>query len=368
MPFIVSAEGEYRTNTLIIGAGQAGLAAAYYLKQAGVPCIVVEQASEVGQVWTSRYASLKLFSPVWVNALPGLKWPGPAFHYPTKDEAAQYLRLYANYFNFEVHLGQRVVRVSAADDSGFEVHTQAGARYLAKRVIVCTGGFESAHVPAWASALGAEVQQLHSSQYQAPEQLPGTGPVAVVGSGNSALQIAADIAATGRPVYAAYDTKTPTMPNNSLMWLLLKTFGILGFSRHGLLGAWMHRQPEPVVAGDLRRLRSFGNVHWVGRARQAEGAALLADAGRTPPLQAVIWATGFRPNYHWLDLPVLDAQGVPLHYRGISPVPGLAFLGLPWLDSRGSALMGGVGPDARRVVKALLDSEIVVWQKKGTPA
>ncbi|WP_162910715.1 flavin-containing monooxygenase [Hymenobacter oligotrophus] len=368
MPSIVSAEGEYRTDTLIIGAGQAGLAAAYYLKQAGVPCILLEQAREVGQAWALRYASLRLFSPAWANALPGLKWPGPALRYPTKDEAAQYLRLYANYFDFEVHLGQRVVRVSAAEAGGFAAHTAGGARYLAKRVIVCTGGFEAAHVPAWASALGAEVQQLHSSQYQAPAQLPGTGPVAVVGSGNSALQIAADVAATGRPVYIAFDPNTPTMPNNSLMWVLLKTFGVLRFSRHGWLGGWMHRRAEPVVAGDLRRLRRFGNVHWVGRARQAEGDALLADAGRTPALQAVVWATGFRPDYRWVELPVFDNQGVPVHHRGICTVPGFAFLGLPWLDSRGSALMGGVGPDAHRVVKALLDSEIVVWQKKGTPA
>ncbi|UYZ57946.1 flavin-containing monooxygenase [Hymenobacter latericus] len=368
MPSVVAAAGEYRTDTLIIGAGQAGLAAAYYLQQAGVPCLLLEQAAEVGRVWASRYASLRLFSPAWASALPGLKWPGPGLRYPTKDEAAQYLRLYANYFNFEVHLGQRVVRVSLADGGGFGALTEAGAHYLARRVIVCTGGFGAPHVPAWASALGAGVQQLHSSQYQAPEQLLGSGAVAVVGSGNSALQIAADVAATGRPVYAAFDPGTPAMPNNTLMWVLLKTFGILGLSRHGLLGRWLHRRAEPVVAGDLRRLRRFANVHWIGRARQAESAALLADAGRTPPLQAVVWATGFRPDYRWLELPVLDSQGFPLHHRGISTVPGLAFLGLPWLDSRGSALMGGVGADAQRVVKALLASQKVVRQKKGTPA
>jgi putative flavoprotein involved in K+ transport len=356
---------DYRTDTLVIGAGQAGLAAAYYLQQAGVACLLLEQAPAVGQQWATRYDSLRLFSPAWASGLPGLPWPGPRHRYPSKDEAADYLRRYAAHFDFAVHLNQRAVRLSAIGHSGFEVLTQAGTRYVARRVVVSTGGFAAPKLPAWAQQLAGEVLQLHSSAYRNPAQLPGTGPVAVVGSGNSALQIAADLASTGRPVYAAYDAQTPAMPNNTLMWAGLQTFGLMRVSRHTRLGRWMLEQPEPVVAGALHKLRTFANVQFIGRGQRADGACLEGAAGRTPPLQAVVWATGFRPDFGWIDLPVLGPDGAPLHHRGLSPHPGLAFLGLPWLDSRSSALMGGVARDARRVIKYLLSAPAVVERKKG---
>ncbi|MCC3156601.1 NAD(P)/FAD-dependent oxidoreductase [Hymenobacter sp. 15J16-1T3B] len=359
----VPAPAEYHTDTLIIGAGQAGLAAAYYLQRAGVACLLVDAAAAVGQQWATRYDSLRLFSPAWASGLPGLPWPGAARRYPTKDEAAEYLRQYAAYFDFAIHLNQAVVHLGSAKE-GFEARTAAGTRYRARRVIVCTGGYAAPRVPAWAAELPPAVVQLHSSAYRRPAQLPA-GPVAVVGSGNSALQIAADLAAAGRAVYAAFDARTGAMPNNTLMWAALEATGLMRASRHGLLGGWMRRQPEPVVAGDLQRLRRFANVHFIGRARGAAAASLQGEAAVTPALAAVVWATGYGPDYSWLDLPVLDADGQPQHHRGLSPVPGLAFLGLPWLDSRSSALMGGAGRDAHRVVTSLLGAETLVGRKKG---
>ncbi|UOQ78762.1 hypothetical protein MUN84_09620 [Hymenobacter sp. 5516J-16] len=188
--------------------------------------------------------------------------------------------------------------------------------------------------------------QLHSSAYQRPSQLAGTGPVGVVGSGNSALQIAADLAATGRPVWVAFDEGTPAMPNNTAMWALLLSTHMLQASRKSPVGRLMRSQPEPVVSADLKRLRRLPNVRFMGRALGAtpEGA-LQGKTATTPALEAVIWATGFRPDYNWLQVPgALSPAGKPQQERGLSPVPGLAFLGLPWLHSRRSALMGGVGP------------------------
>ncbi|RTQ49758.1 FAD-dependent oxidoreductase [Hymenobacter gummosus] len=365
MPDSLPASAEFRTDTLVIGAGQAGLAAAYYLQRAGVACIVLERAGAVGQQWATRYDSLRLFSPAWASGLPGLPWPGPPRRYPTKDEAADYLRRYAAHFAFDIRLNQPVVRLGGIGGSGFEVLTADGTRYIARRVVVCTGGFAAAKVPAWAATLPPEVQQLHSSVYQRPEQLPGAGPVAVVGSGNSAVQIAAELAATGRPVYVAFDERIKAVPNNMAMWTTMSLLGLFRASRHGLVGGFMHRQPEPVVAGPYYALRRLPTAHFIGRARQVRGAALEGLRATTPPLQAVVWATGFRPDYGWIDLPVLDAQGHPRHHRGLSEVPGLAFLGLPWLDSRGSALMGGVARDAQRVIKQLLTAPATVERKKG---
>lgn len=365
MPLTASAFlPEYFTDTLIIGAGQAGLAAAYHLQRAGVASILVEQAAAVGQQWATRYDSLRLFSPAWASALPGLPWPGNRRRYPTKDEAAGYLRQYAAHFDFDVHLNQPITHLDRSAAGLFEARTAAGTRYHARRVIVCTGGYAAPRVPAWAAGLPPAVLQWHSSAYRRPAQLPGAGPVAVVGSGNSALQIAADLAATGRPVYVAFDIRVGLMPNNTAMWLLLDTLGLMRASRHGPLGGWMQRRPEPVVAADMHRLRRFPNVHFIGRAQGAAGAGLLGQAASTPALAAVVWATGFQPDYAWLRLPALGPDGLPRHHRGLSVVPGLAFLGLPWLDSRSSALLGGVGRDAQRVVTGLLAAETAVERKK----
>lgn len=338
-------------DAVVIGAGQAGLAAAYYLQQRGASFVVLDERPAVGHVWATRYDSLRLFSPTWASALPGLPWPASARRYPTKDEAADYLRYYARHFALPIETGQRVKQVQPMAD-GYLVRTEADRQFATRRVIVCTGPYTAPRVPAFAAGLPLGVLQLHSSQYQRPAQVPGAGPVAVVGSGNSSLQIAADLAATGRPVLVAFDEKTPATPNNTAMWLFLQASGMLRAGRQTWLGRFMRRQPEPVVSGDLHQLRQFPNVRFIGRA-----LAVTANGGlqgrleATPPLEAVVWATGYSPAYEWLQVPgALSATGEPLHERGLSPVPGLAFLGLPWLHSRRSALMGGAAADAAYIV------------------
>ncbi len=342
------------TDTVIIGAGQAGLAAAYYLQQHNVEFRLLDAAPTAGAAWASRYDSLRLFSPAWASGLPGRPWPGSPRRFPTRDETTAYLRDYAAHFGFPLETNQRVTRL-AAGPRGYLLSTAAGHCYTARRVIVATGPYTSPKVPAWALQLPATVTQLHSRDYQRPAQLPGTGPVAVVGSGNSALQIAADLAAAGRPVFVAFDEKTPAMPNNQLMWAGLVSTGLLGVSRHSLLGRRMYNSPEPVVSADLARLRRFANARFIGRAEEVlPSGAIRGRRGTSPALEAVVWATGYRPDYSWIDLPILAADGSPQHRRGLTAAPGVAFLGLNWLDSRRSALLNGAGPDARRVVAELL--------------
>ncbi|KAA9333275.1 FAD-dependent oxidoreductase [Hymenobacter busanensis] len=353
----------YRTDTLIIGAGQAGLAAAYYVQRAGLKCVLLDEHPTVGAAWSERYDSLQLFSPAWASGLPGWRWPGDPLRYPTKQEAAEYLRAYAARFGFHIHHRQRAVRLQQVAHSGYLVTTHTGAQYAAPRVMVCTGGFQVPRVPPWAQHLPAAVVQLHSRDYQRPAQLPGTGPVAVVGSGNSALQIAADLAQAGRPVYLAFDERTPVMANNTLMWAALEACGLMRFSRYHAIGAYLHKQPEPVVRDAWAKARRLPNVHWMGRALTAHADGSLEGTQRTPPLEAVVWATGYGPDFNWIEAPVLDAQGYPLHHRGLTALPGLAFLGLPWLDSRSSALLGGVGRDARRVVRALVAGQSTSVEK-----
>lgn len=342
------------TDTLVIGAGQAGLAAAYYLQHHKVDFRVLDAAPSAGFAWAARYDSLRLFSPAWASGLPGRAWAGNPLRYPTNTETAAYLRDYAAHFNFPLEPDQRVIRLSPAP-GGYRALTSSGHVYLARRVIVATGPYTISRQPAWAEALPPAVTQLHSRDYQRPTQLPGAGPVAVVGSGNSALQIAADLAANGRTVFVAFDEQTPAMPNNQLMWGLLVLTGLLRVPLHTRLGRFMRSRPEPVVRGDLVRLRRTANVHFVGRAEEAlPTGAIRGRQATTVPLAAVVWATGYRPDFNWLDLPILHADGSPRHHRGLTEAAGVAFLGLDWLDSRRSSLLNGAGPDARRVVATLL--------------
>ncbi|MGY2131125.1 flavin-containing monooxygenase [Hymenobacter sp. HD11105] len=348
----------FTTNTLIIGAGQTGLAAAYYLQRRGISFVILDERPAVGDVWASRFEALRLFSPAWASSLPGYKWPGAQLRYPTKDEAAAYLQAYAAHFQFPIHLSQRVTRVAPAPD-GYAIQTAAGQNYQAQRIVVCTGAYNAPRLPEFAPQLPTSVVQLHSRDYHQPTQVAGTGPVAVVGSGNSALQIAADLATTGRPVYVAFDERTPAMPNNTFMWAFLTVTRLLRASRHSLIGGHMIRQPEPVVSGDLARLRTFPNARFIGRALGTEpGGILRSRKLSTPPLEAVVWATGYGPDFKWIEAPIFDSDGFPRHHRGLTAAPGLAFLGLPWLNSRGSALMGGAGPDAQYVVEHLLKPHI----------
>ena len=344
------------TDTVVIGAGQAGLAAAYYLQQAHLDFRVLDAGPTAGAAWASRYDSLRLFSPAWASGLPGYAWPTPPLHYPSRDETTAYLRDYAAHFGFPLELQQRATYLAAAPNrTGYVVQTAAGGTYHARRVIVATGPYTAPHVPEWAAQLPPNVAQLHSSAYQRPAQLPGTGPVAVVGSGNSALQIAADVAATGRSVVVAFDEKTPALPNHQLMWAFMTLTGLLRVPRHTALGQWLFGRPKPVVSSDLVKLRRFANAAFIGRAVAALPTGAIQGLGATsPPLAAVVWATGFQPNYGWIDLPILETDGQPRHHRGLTAALGVAFLGLNWLNTRRSALLNGAGPDARRVVKALL--------------
>jgi putative flavoprotein involved in K+ transport len=357
VPFAPSASSVLTvTDTIVIGAGQAGLAAAYYLRAHGVDFRVLDAAAGAGAAWAARYESLRLFSPAWASGLPGRPWPGNPLRYPSRDETTAYLRDYAAHFNLPIEGNQRVTRLTASPDGrGYVAQTASGCSYAAQRVVIATGPYTVPAVPPWATQVPAAVTQTHSRNYQHPAQLPGTGPVAVVGSGNSALQIAADVAATGRAVFVAFDGKTPALPNNQFMWGLLVLTGMLRVPRHKALGRWLLGRPEPVVSGDLAKLRRFANAHFIGRGVAAlPTGALQGRRATSPPLEAVVWATGYRPHYNWIDLPILADDGSPVHRRGLTAAPGVAFLGLEWLDSRRSALLYGAGPDAQRVVTELL--------------
>jgi len=330
---------------IVIGAGQAGLAIGRELRRAGHDILLLDAHHRIGESWRRRWDSLRLFTPASLSALPGMPFPGPGHHYPGKDEVAGYLQAYAARFELPVQLGTTVTELRRGANGGFEVATSHGT-LTADGVVVATGPFQLPHVPDL--PLPPEIVSLHSADYRNPAQLPD-GPVLVVGGGNSGMQIAAELAAT-RPVTLAIGERQPVLPQRICgldVFTWLQALGLIRAPAAGRLGRLV-RDHDPLIGLSPRGLRRLG-VRIVDRITAVDGARLRTATGQAITASAVIWATGYRSDYRWIRIPGALAGGFPVHSAGISPVPGLAYIGLPFQRNRGSALLGWVGEDAALV-------------------
>jgi putative flavoprotein involved in K+ transport len=334
-------------DVIVVGGGQAGMAAAWQLRQQQLRFLVLEAAEQLGHTWHSRWESLRLFTPAEHDALPGRPFPAPAGSYPGKEAVADYLRDYAAEFDLPVELNARVTGLERTD-AGFRLST-ADRAYDARAVIVATGPFQTPFVPPLAAGLDASVTQLHSAGYRSPDALP-PGPVLVVGGGNSGFQIAEELAAT-RPVELAVGSAYPALPQRllgrDLFWWLtrLRLMRVTAGSR---LGRRMEARGEFLIGSSRRDLQRAG-VRFRPRLVEAAGRTVRFADGSSSEVGVVVWATGYRPDYAWIDVPGVLRDGRVAHARGVTEVPGLYFLGLPWQHTRGSALLGFVADDAAHV-------------------
>jgi putative flavoprotein involved in K+ transport len=339
-------------QVIVIGGGQAGLAAAFHLRSAGVRFVVLDAAEEVGASWLGRWDSLRLFTPVRYDALPGMAFPGQPYHLPGKADVAAYLKSYASRFELPVRLGVTVknLRRSAA---GFTVSTDQDAAFEARGVIVATGANQRPYVPSFARLVARSVVQMHSSAYRRPDQLP-RGRVLVVGAGNSGAQIALELAGSGRHVLLS-GRDTGSMPRRFLgrdiydwLWPTLmrpSTDSVIG--RRLMRGRLF--SGDPLIGINARALER-PNLVRVGRTTAVRHGVPIVDDAAVTDLSAVVWCTGFRPDFSWIEVPVLGLDGYPIHRRGVAAtVEGLGFVGLRCQYRLGSALLGGVGEDARFV-------------------
>ncbi len=340
-------------DTIVVGAGQSGLAAGYVLRRAGLRFAILEGSDKIAGSWPRYYESLRLFSPARYASLPGLPFPGNPDDYPGRDEVVSYLEAYAQHFKLPVSTGTRVERVERVRGA-FHVET-AGAIYRSRTLIAATGSFRRPYVPEFPGQALFRGQLLHSSAYCRPEGFRGRR-VIVVGGGNSAVQIAVELAAVARVSLA---TRAPLKltPQRILGRDIHFWANVVGLERLPL-GRWMSLREYNVVldAGAYRRALQSGNPECrpVFAAFDSEGV-VWQDGGREE-VDAVIFATGYRPNLAYLrDLQVaLAADGSARQRAGVSvAIPGLYFLGLPAQRTIASATLRGVGADAGYVVRHL---------------
>ncbi|MFF2479638.1 flavin-containing monooxygenase [Paenibacillus sp. NPDC058071] len=340
-------------DVIVIGGGQAGLSAGYFLKKRNIPFIILDKESEAGAAWRRRYDSLVLFTPRSYSSLPGLILEGKQEEYPTKNEVADYLGKYATYFDFPIQFQTEVLSVSKLEDI-FRITTNRGD-YTAKHVIVTTGPFQRPYIPPIADCLNEDIVQLHTAHYRNSNDLQD-GTTLVIGAGNSGAQIAVELAES-RDVYLSVGHRIKYMPlellGRSIFWWFGK-MGILSASVDTRVGAFIRKQPDPIFGFELRDAIRKGKVRLKPRMDKMAGDTVGFEGNSSLQPKNIVWATGFRPDYSWICIPgVLDELGKPHHQRGISTVSGLYFIGLPWQYRRVSALIGGVGEDAAFIVNHL---------------
>jgi len=343
----------------VIGGGQAGLAIGYYLKQQGCRFVILERASELAPAWRERWDSLTLFTPRRYSALPGLPFPGDPDGYPTRDEVIAYLERYAESFQLPIGLDSEVKKLEQ-DDGRFRLELD-DRTITADQVVVATGPFQKPFVPKLAEELSADVFQAHAVGYRKPNDVPD-GTVLVVGGGNTGFQIAKELSTTHKVVLSVGSRQKPLpqrLLGRDLFWWLTKA-GILNKSIESRLGRKLSTR-DTLIGSSPRELKRYG-VELKPRAVDADGRKVRFEDGSELEVDAVIWASGYRPDHSWIRLPVFD-DGRLRHRRGVTDVPGLYFLGLTWQYTRGSALIGWVRDDAEFIAE-----QIAAYQASKAPA
>jgi putative flavoprotein involved in K+ transport len=354
-------EGTERVETVIIGGGQAGLATGYFLQRGDRPAVILDAHERVGDAWRTRWDSLRLFTTARYDGLPGFRFPAPGWSFPTKDEMADYLESYAERFALDVRTGSDVQTLTRQGDRF--VVTTADGRFEADNVIVATGAHRVPRRPGFASELDPSIVQLHSSEYRRPSQLQ-EGGVLLVGAGNSGADIALEVAQTHDTWLAGKESgHIPVRIERSgkYFFVLIRFFGHHVLTERTPFGRRAIRKvrgkADPLIRVKPKDLLAAG-VERVERVEGVRDGLPMLEGGRTLDVTNVIWCTGFRTDFSWIDLPVFGEDGEPMHDRGVVPSePGLFFIGLPFQYSKSSDVLPGIGRDHAYVAERILSAD-----------
>jgi len=348
---MASQAGHEYVETLVIGGGQAGLTMGYQLSQRDLPFRIIDANERVGDAWRNRWDSLRLFTPNRLNRLPGMRFPGFRWGFPSKDEWADYLESYARKFDLPVETGVRVERLTREGDRF--VATSGGRRFEADNVVVAMSSWQRPRVPDFASELDPRIVQFHVTEYKNPGQLQDGG-VLVVGAGNSGAEVASELVRTHKVLLSgAGNGAIPFRPESVPARVMMMVVGRVIFHRVLTTKTPIGRKArpkwistgEPLIRVKPKDLAAAG-VERVPRVTGVQSGMPQLEDGRSVDVTNVVWCTGFQPGFSFIDLPVLGPQE-PLHRRGVvESEPGLYFIGLKFLYSVSSEQIQGVGRDA----------------------
>ena len=314
-----------QVETIIVGGGQAGLALGYHLAQRHRPFVILDANERTGDSWRKRWNSLRLFTPGYLNALPGLEFPGARSHCPTKDEMADYLEAYATKFDLPVRLGMRVDAVTKNADHFIVIANDH--EFEADNVVLATGGYQAAYVPDFADQLDAGIMQLHSSEYRTPTQLRD-GDVLVVGAANSGAEIALEASAAHRTwLSGRHPGSEPTRPRSRVdriftppFWFYISRVISVTNPIGRRLRPRLLKMTLPLARVKPQDLDAAGVVRLPRTIAVRDGRPVMED-GRILDVANVVWATGYRPAFDWVQLDIFDQEGQPVHHRGTTPSP-----------------------------------------------
>lgn len=348
-------------DVIVIGGGQAGLSMGYHLARLGVRFVILNADARIGDSWRKRWDSLRLFTPAKFDSLDGMPFPAPRNYFPTKDEMANYLEAYAQRFQLPVRNGVRVERLFKR---GSRYVVTAGHReFDAGQVVIAMAKYQHANIPTFADQLSSDIVQLHAHDYRNLGQLQ-PGGVLLVGTGNSGADIALEVARGGHKTWLSGRTtdEVPFRPDSFVGRNLFAPL-VLGFVFKYLLTVntppGRKARPNALTKGvPLIRVKhrdiAAAGIERVPRVVGARDGQPLLQNGRTLAVRNTIWCNGFHPGFNWIDLPIFDKDGEPMHRSGVvADQPGLYFIGLPFLHSMSSSMIHGVGRDAARIGDAI---------------
>lgn len=360
--FSGSKNGQQSFRTIVIGGGQAGLAVGYHLAQQGENFIILDENEQTGASWRKRWDSLRLFTPCKVNNLPGMSFPAPRDYFPTRNEVADYLQAYASNFNLPIQHGMQVRRLARSGDK-YLVSTDT-AEFTGDNIIIATGPFQKVYIPEMSRQLDPAIRQLHSSTYQNPASMPAQS-VLVVGAGNSGAEIALELVRAGKQVVLSgrdvgrIPAASPigrAFDGRFIWWVMQNVLNVNTPVGRKVQAAELHHG-APLGRATRQELSGAG-VELAPRLSGVQSGKPQLEDGRILPVDGVLWATGFRPDYDWIQLPILDEQGYPKHRQGVvEEAPGIYFVGLQFQTALTSSLLGGVGRDAEYIAEQVRKKE-----------
>ncbi|PTE09056.1 flavin-containing monooxygenase [Mesorhizobium helmanticense] len=353
---------EEHVDVVVIGAGQNGLSVGYHLARKGVNFVILEARERVGDIWRSRWDSLRLFTPARFDGLIGMPFPAARYSFPTKDEMADYLEAYAKKFSLPVRTGVKVDEVTRSGDR--YIVTSGRTRYVANHVVAAASSYQKPKIPDFAASLDPSIRQFHSGAYKNPSPL-NAGSVLLVGASNSGAEIAMDLARTHQVWLAGrHPGNIPVAYNGYFaMRLVLPIVFRIVFHRLLTVDTPMGRKAKPgQLAHGLPLIRvkpsdlDAAGVRRVSRVAGVSDGKPLLDDGQVLDVSNVIWCTGFRAGLDWIKLPIFDENGRVKQYRGtVEGEPGLYVCGLHFQHSTSSTMIHGAARDAGYVADKIAE-------------